>query len=307
MPVDVLDQNNMPLDMQGMYNESGEIPLPGEIAADVAQMPAVASVEGEAIPQTGMRFDFGSVRVQSKEDFAALPQEVKELLRAMKHGKINFTEEGAAKFILQQRERQQRMADEAAKMANSPQAQAMRKQSGEKAAAARDSINVMRGVVNNILEHPGFSGSVGAKNFSFLFGAKEKPFAGTKEADFMAMLEQLEGGAFLQAFQSLKGGGPITDVEGQKATRAIARAQNSQSEEGFRKSMADVLEILNNAEKRLQENQTQSPSAQAGTSRPTMGSAPSFTVGQKLTDRFGNVRVYRGMDPSGRPILDPVQ
>ncbi len=43
--------------------------------------------------------------------------------------------------------------------------------------------------------------------------------------DFNAMLDQVQGGAFLQAFESLKGGGQITQIEGEKATQAIVRAQ----------------------------------------------------------------------------------
>ena len=160
---------------------------------------------------------------------------------------INISPEWAAGEASKYYEEQ----DERAKAAADPRTQALEVQRNEKAQATRDQIGVMRGVVSGILEHPGFSGSVGAKNASFLFGMKGQPFSGTKEADFMAMLDQLKGGAFLQAFQSLKGGGPITDVEGQKATEAIVRAQNSQSEEGFRKSMGEVLDVLGNAEKRL--------------------------------------------------------
>lgn len=51
---------------------------------------------------------------------------------------------------------------------------------------------------------------------------------------------QLTGGAFLQAFESLKGGGQITEIEGAKATSALARLQNfKQSEAGYRKALTD--------------------------------------------------------------------
>jgi hypothetical protein len=36
-------------------------------------------------------------------------------------------------------------------------------------------------------------------------------------------LDQIGGAAFLTAFETLKGGGQITEVEGEKATNAIAR------------------------------------------------------------------------------------
>jgi hypothetical protein len=177
---------------------------------------------------------------------------------------INISPEWAAGEASKYYEEQ----DERAKAAADPRTQALEIQRNEKAQATRDQIGIMRGVVSGILEHPGFSGSVGAKNASFLFGVKGQPFAGTKEADFMAMLDQLKGGAFLQAFQSLKGGGPITDVEGQKATEAIVRAQNSQSEEGFRKSMNEVLDVLGSAEKRLGDGAAQGAAASAAPAAP---------------------------------------
>ena len=87
------------------------------------------------------------------------------------------------------------------------------------------------------------------------------------------MLEQVQGGAFLQAFESLKGGGQITQIEGEKATQAIVRAQQSQSEEGFKKSMNDFLSVLDKAEKRATSGEiVQQPSAPAATAaapRPT--------------------------------------
>ena len=45
-------------------------------------------------------------------------------------------------------------------------------------------------------------------------------------ARVQSKVDQLGGQAFLQAFQSLKGGGQITELEGAKATAALARLQN---------------------------------------------------------------------------------
>lgn len=44
---------------------------------------------------------------------------------------------------------------------------------------------------------------------------------GTEQANAFALLEKVQGRAFLQAFETLKGGGQITEVEGKKATSAI--------------------------------------------------------------------------------------
>lgn len=60
----------------------------------------------------------------------------------------------------------------------------------------------------------------------------------------LARLEQLQGGAFLQAYSTLKGGGAITEMEGQKAEKAIARMQRSQSESDFRDALKDFRDAI---------------------------------------------------------------
>lgn len=257
---------------QDLYNDMDGQGAPQQVVDDVSMMPSEQQQPMADIPETGMRFDFGSLNVQTKEDFAALPEEQKELLRAMKRG-VQFTEESAAKFVLQQRERQQKLADETVKAQNDPRGQAIAKAQEQRSQAVVDSVQNMRQTVTSLLEHPGFSGSVGAKNQAYLFGLKSQPVAGTKEADFKAMLDQVQGGAFLQAFESLKGGGQITQVEGEKATQAIVRAQQSQSEEGFKKSMNDFLSVLDKAEQRAKSGATvqqqATPAATAAAPRPT--------------------------------------
>lgn len=87
--------------------------------------------------------------------------------------------------------------------------------------------------------HPGFGQSVGGG----IPGLKYIP--GTSEADFNARLEQLQGGAFLQAYNTLRGGGQITEVEGKKATAAISRMSTAQSEKEFIRAAQDFKDVLN--------------------------------------------------------------
>lgn len=55
-----------------------------------------------------------------------------------------------------------------------------------------------------------------------------------------AKIDQLGGRAFLSAFESLKGGGQITEIEGRKATEALARlTTQTMSEPEYRKALAD--------------------------------------------------------------------
>jgi hypothetical protein len=89
---------------------------------------------------------------------------------------------------------------------------------------------------------------------------------GGNAADFEANLRKLQGSTFLEAYQSLKGGGQITEVEGQKAENAIAALQLSQSEEQFRKSLQDLREVIGNGVARER--------AKAGVGAPPAAPAP---------------------------------
>ena len=242
--------------------------VPDAVAQDVAQAP---------LPETGVGFDFNSLNVQTREDFDALPSEQQELLKAMKRG-VQFTPESAAQFITSQMTRrmeaesrmQVRQSDPVVKRSVEKLDQDMEERkrlATQKRQAVLDEISSMRGTIGSLLTHPGFSGSVGMKNSAYGFGlpivgSSTEPYAGTPEADFKAMLDQVQGAAFLQAFERLKGGGQITQIEGEKATQAIIRAQQSQSEDGFKKSMQEALELLNRAEKRVTSGESvQQPSA----------------------------------------------
>ena len=74
-----------------------------------------------------------------------------------------------------------------------------------------------------------------------------------------AKIKQIKGSAFLQAFESLKGGGPITEVEGQKATEALARLDRAQDVEEFRESLFEFADIVRLVLGRIKSRQTASP------------------------------------------------
>jgi hypothetical protein len=68
---------------------------------------------------------------------------------------------------------------------------------------------------------------------------------GTQQKDFVSMVDQAKGKAFLEAFNALKGGGQITEIEGKKATDAIARLDRTQSPEGFDRALSDLEQVIN--------------------------------------------------------------
>lgn len=87
--------------------------------------------------------------------------------------------------------------------------------------------------------HPGFQDAVGA---TWKPGARFVP--GTNAASFQALQDQVEGTAFLSAFEALKGGGAISEKEGEKATAARMRMRLAQNEEEYVKAAREFQEIV---------------------------------------------------------------
>jgi len=89
--------------------------------------------------------------------------------------------------------------------------------------------------------HPGFEGVVGATwlpGMRFLHGSQE--YAMDK------LINQVKDKNFLSAFESLKGGGHITEIEGEKATDSIAAIHIGMPEEDFIIEMEKVRTVLLN-------------------------------------------------------------
>jgi hypothetical protein len=64
---------------------------------------------------------------------------------------------------------------------------------------------------------------------------------GSDAANAQAIINKVRGAAFLQAFESLKGAGQITQIEGDKATQAITVLQDQNISWEFAKKAADDL------------------------------------------------------------------
>jgi hypothetical protein len=69
--------------------------------------------------------------------------------------------------------------------------------------------------------------------------------AGSRQGDFRKKLEQLKGKEFLTQFDKLKGGGVISDKEGEQALKAGTTISLALSEEGLRE---ELLRLRNIAE-----------------------------------------------------------
>lgn len=96
--------------------------------------------------------------------------------------------------------------------------------------------------VNQLINHSGFDSRYGLSSAGGIIPA----IPDTPGAEAQALIDEITGGAFLQAFETLKGGGQITEIEGQKATAAITRLQNQSIGKGAAiRAANDFIEVMN--------------------------------------------------------------
>ena len=101
-----------------------------------------------------------------------------------------------------------------------------------------DNASVAIQTIEAIRKHPGKKWGVGA--VGVIPGVP-----GTEQRGFVNLVDQAKGQVFLQAFNSLRGGGAITDAEGAKATQALSRLDRAQKQEDFDTALTDLEGIIN--------------------------------------------------------------
>lgn len=112
--------------------------------------------------------------------------------------------------------------------------------------AAADKAAMAYQTIDKMLKHPGLDTTIG---LSGQIDPRNRVW-GTEAQGARALVEQAQGQAFLQAFESLKGGGQITQVEGEKATAAMARLQRAQKAEDFKAAAKELQDIAAKAYER---------------------------------------------------------
>lgn len=101
-----------------------------------------------------------------------------------------------------------------------------------------DNATLALKTIDQIRNHPGKAYGVGVTGV--LPG-----IPGTSQRGFVNLVEQAKGKTFLEAFNSLRGGGQITEAEGSKATQALARLDRAQTQEDFDAALSDLAEVIN--------------------------------------------------------------
>jgi hypothetical protein len=104
----------------------------------------------------------------------------------------------------------------------------------------------------NALPHPGFETAVGT-SVSKALPQWAVPYEGTDRAGFEKRFEQVKGGAFMDAYNTLRGGGAITEKEGEKGTAALNRMNLATNEKEFIQAANEFRAIVQRGVQRAKE------------------------------------------------------
>lgn len=145
-------------------------------------------------------------------------------------------------------------------------------------ARAKDlqTVDASIAVLDKALTHPGRAAATGMSRFL----DPRNAIPSTDARDYIALADQIQGKAFLQAFESLKGGGQITEVEGRKATDAIARLDRSQSDAEYETALSELRDVMTKARNRINAGMRRS----GGASGSYQGDAASQPPASSLQD-----------------------
>lgn len=165
-------------------------------------------------------------------------------------------------------------------LAAKSQAQAAGKERGEAMGKAQvdlrnqeDNAALILDTIDQIKSHPGRETGTG-------WMAPMGMVPGTAARGFKGLVDQLKGQAFLDAFNSLRGGGQITEVEGAKATAARARLDTAQTKEDFDKALDDFERVVRTGLAR-------SRAKASGTASPQMAAPAMLDPAAGLRSKYG--------------------
>lgn len=269
-----------------VYDEASNSFRPLGVGESVQEMPAASPMGGTVIPTQGATQPMFGQRMPDEQIIATAnqmaqagmpPEQIETWMRSQQSQPLGVSVASPMRqtarpgLAVGRAPEEQAFATEsaqqAAQIAALPQRNALEVQlAGQKAAvetaakataerqqeaiSALPTVLSTSGQIDSLLtdaiKHPGratatgMSGQLDPRNY----------LRGTDASDFAVLLDQIKGQAFLQAFQSLRGSGAITEREGQAATNAIARLNTAQSDEAFVKALKDLQQINKNAQQR---------------------------------------------------------
>lgn len=94
-------------------------------------------------------------------------------------------------------------------------------------------------LIEALLNDPDLSQVLGLQGSARSLADAILPGAQEKYNELKSRVDQLRGGIFTEAFKSLRGGGQITEKEGEKASAALARLDTAQGVEAFKQALRE--------------------------------------------------------------------
>jgi len=168
---------------------------------------------------------------------------------------------------------------------------------------AQESFDKYQGEFNNLINvvdtfktHPGIPDLFGAKGGGAILSyvGKKEPIAGSNAAGAKALFNQLKGQQFLQAFERLKGGGQISEKEGEAATKALSSIDENISEKELIKNLQTLKDVLEKSRIRMQNRANQ---GYRYTTQINNQNVDPSQMGLDLTTLMGNEQRQKAVKP----------
>jgi hypothetical protein len=145
-------------------------------------------------------------------------------------------------------------------------------------------------LLDTLTTHPGVPDLFGAKGGGAILSyvGKKEPIAGSNAAGAKALFDQVKGQQFLQAFENLKGGGQISEKEGESATKALSALNENISEKELIKNIGILKSTIDKAKTRAAIRANQG--YQRGSFQVNNQNVDPNQMGLDLTTMMGNQR-----------------
>lgn len=161
----------------------------------------------------------------------------------------------------------------------------------DKASKTLSEIDLLDSTLKQLENHPGITDIIGAKGGGAILSyvGKKEPIAGTQAAGAKALLDQVKGQQFLKAFEDLKGGGQISEKEGETATKAQSAIGTEPNEKDFRKNVQTLRSSLATARNRIISRAGQGYQRALSIPQQTQSATQKTTIIKKYNPQTGRI------------------
>ncbi|WP_293796709.1 hypothetical protein [uncultured Bosea sp.] len=252
---DPLEREKMTLEIAKMRKEAAQgdrgvtmgsrlvDPRTGKVIADFTEADAAGPGKFGLNPVYGQDGSGNTVMLQTNDKGEAVATKLPDGVKVS--GGIEKLD-GGTNWILLDKRTGNVIGTEKKDIAGAEREKVVGKQEGEaqmSLPSALASAEQSLATIDAVRKHPGRDGW-GATGWTSTLPVIGGGAAGTEARDFVNLVDQLKGQTFLQAFNTLKGGGAITDIEGAKGTQALARLDRAQSKKGFDEALNDLEAVV---------------------------------------------------------------